>query len=50
MLLFSVLTACGLLTPAPLASLARSFGAEPPPLAFLVANKLVILSPSHTRT
>lgn len=45
-----LLTAGGLLAPAPLATLHHSLGAEPPPLAFVVANRLIIRSPNHTQT
>ena len=49
MLLLSLFTACGLLAPAPLATLPYDLGADTPPLALVVANRLVVLSPTDAR-
>jgi hypothetical protein len=49
MLLLSLLTACGLLAPTPLATLPYALSGDTPPLAVVVANRLVVLSPTDAR-
>ena len=44
-----LLTACGLLDPAPLATLPYALSVDTPPLALVVANRLVVLSPTDAR-
>ena len=49
MLLLSLLAACGLLDPEPLATLPYALSADTPPLALVVANRLVVLAPIDAR-
>ncbi|MCK6525077.1 kelch repeat-containing protein [Myxococcota bacterium] len=49
MLLLCLLTACGLDDPAPLATLPYALSVDTPPLALVVANRLVVLSPTDAR-